>query len=335
MIPAISIGNLAMGGRGKTPVVAHVARLLLARGERPAILSRGYGRRIRDDGVTVVSDGAGVRADVDRAGDEPLMLARALPGAVVLVCEQRAIAATLAEHAFAATVAILDDGFQHRAMARDVDIVLVAPDDFTDRRLPFGGLREPVSALARADAVIVDAGPAAARAAPSARIPPDVTAALDRLARSRASVGRIYALTRSLGEPVPLPSAPSSPSRDLPIVAVAGIAAPARFVASLEQSGWRVARALTFSDHHRYRPADLARIADAVRVTGAGGVLTTAKDAVRLDAAGGLSVPAGVIPLDVEIEPADGFRAWLLERIDRARGAGRAGADGADEEARV
>ena len=127
--PVISVGNLAMGGRGKTPVVAHLARLLLDAGERPAILSRGYGRRRPEDGVVIVSDGTHLCADLDRSGDEPLMLARAIRGAAVLVCDVRALARTLAERALGATVHVLDDGFQHRQLGRDVDIVIIAPED--------------------------------------------------------------------------------------------------------------------------------------------------------------------------------------------------------------
>ena len=300
-----------MGGRGKSPVVAYVTRLLLAHGERPAILSRGYKRRVRDEGVTIVSDGAAVRADFDHAGDEPLMLARALPGAIVLVCEERAIAATLAEHALGATVAVLDDGFQHRGLNRDVDIVLVAPDDFADRRLPFGGLREPVSALARADAVIVDL--------PTPQIPMAVRAILDRVAASRTSIGRTYSMTRHLGPPAALAADQPWPADEKRAVAVAGIARPERFIGALERAGWQIARAMTFPDHYRYRASDLTKIAAAVRATGAAGVLTTAKDAVRLGAGGAMSVPIGVVPLDIAIEPADGFRTWLLERVERAR----------------
>src|SRR5687767_14460080 len=143
-----------MGGRGKTPLVQYLARTLVADGERPAILSRGYGRLRVEDGVVVVSDGRHLLADLDRAGDEPLMLARDLPGVPVLVCEQRAIAGAMAHHAFGATALVLDDGFQHRQTARDVDIVLVTPADLTGRRAPFGRLRESPSVLARADAVV-------------------------------------------------------------------------------------------------------------------------------------------------------------------------------------
>ena len=135
----ISIGNLAMGGRGKTPMAIHLARLLLEAGERPAVLSRGYGRRYVEDGVVIVSDGAAIRADLDRSGDEPMLIALAVPGAAVLVSDERRLAAVLAERVLGTTVHVLDDGFQHRTMARDVDIVIITPGDLADRRVPFGG----------------------------------------------------------------------------------------------------------------------------------------------------------------------------------------------------
>ncbi|MGE5361104.1 MAG: tetraacyldisaccharide 4'-kinase, partial [Bacteroidales bacterium] len=150
--PVVSIGNIAVGGSGKTPAVAHIARLLLAAGERPAILTRGYRRRDRTEGVVVVSDGTRIRADVARAGDEPMMLARALAGVGVFVGADRYLSGLLAEGHFGATVHLLDDGFQHVQLARDVDIVLVRPGDFTDRVMPAGRLRESPSVLSRADA---------------------------------------------------------------------------------------------------------------------------------------------------------------------------------------
>ena len=124
--PVVSVGNLRVGGSGKTPIVAHIARLLLERGERPAILTRGYARRCRPDGVTVVSDGTTILAGIESAGDEPLMLARALPGVPVLVGANRYLSGRLAEERFGATVHLLDDGFQHLELARDVDLLLVS-----------------------------------------------------------------------------------------------------------------------------------------------------------------------------------------------------------------
>ena len=157
--PVISVGNISLGGTGKTPVTALIARWLIEAGERPAVLSRGYGRAMVEHGVVVVSDGRHLLADLDRAGDEPLMLAREAPGARVLVCEQRALAGALAERALDATVHVLDDGFQHLQLARDIDLVVTNAQDLAGRPLPFGRLREPVSALQAADAVIFDGDP--------------------------------------------------------------------------------------------------------------------------------------------------------------------------------
>src|SRR5205085_10887183 len=127
--PVISVGNLRVGGSGKTPIVAYIARLLSAAGERPAILTRGYARRVARDGVTIVSDGTRVVADLDSAGDEPLMLAQGLPAVPVLVGADRYLSGRLAERRLGATVHLLDDGFQHLELAREVDLLLVSEDD--------------------------------------------------------------------------------------------------------------------------------------------------------------------------------------------------------------
>lgn len=292
----ISVGNIALGGRGKTPLVGLIARLLIDAGERPAILSRGYGRRIREDGVTIVSDGTHLLADIDRAGDEPLMLARAVPGAVVLVCEQRAVAAALAESRLRSTVHILDDGFQHRAMRRDVDIVAITPEDLGDRRVPFGRLREPPSALRRADALIVEGA--------------ESGAPVDGM-----GVSRVFAMTRHIGNPVAVDALQPVPSRDAPVVAVAAIAAPDRFSRALEQAGWRVSRLLGFRDHHRYRAGDVRQIARVVQETGAAGVLTTEKDAMRLRLFRPFSFALAHVPLTVCVEPRAAFEGWLLDCV--------------------
>ena len=156
--PVVSVGNLRVGGSGKTPMVGYIARLLVERGERPAVLTRGYGRRRHRDGVTIVSDGVRVCADLDEAGDEPLMLARALPGVSVLVGDDRYLCGLLAERRLGATVHLLDDGFQHLELERDVDLLLVAEDDLQDRPLPAGRLREGLAAGAAADAALITAG---------------------------------------------------------------------------------------------------------------------------------------------------------------------------------
>ena len=298
----VSVGNIAFGGRGKTPTVAHIARLLVEMGERPAVLSRGYGRRIVEDGVVVVSDGKRLLADVDRAGDEPLMLARDLPGVPVLVCEQRAIAGALARHRFGCTALVLDDGFQHRQMARDVDVVLVAPEDLTGRRAPFGRLRESPSVLARADALIWT----------------EKTSGVFSEAVATEKTPEVFFAQRRLA-PAPV----TSGSR---VFVLAGIAGPERFTRAATDAGLIVAGSWTPGDHHRYTAADIARIAREVQASGAAGVLTTSKDAVRLMPLRPLPFAVYEWPLSVTIEPADRFAAWLRDRRDRARQAQAASA---------
>jgi tetraacyldisaccharide 4'-kinase len=284
-----------MGGRGKTPVVAHLARILLDAGERPSILSRGYGRRRIEPGVVVVSTGDGPVTSIDRSGDEPMMLARAIPGAAVLVAEDRRLAGALAEQALGATVHLLDDGFQHLALARDIDIVLIRPDDLAGRSVPFGRLRESPAALAAADAVVVDGSPA------------DV---------EMPSTAEVFALRRALGA-VTAETGDAWKPADGPVVVLSGIAEPGRFIEMLTADGWAPAEVVTVGDHHRYGPRDIERLAAAVERTGARGVVTTAKDAIRLADPG--SLPVAVAPLDVSIEPADRFGSWFLDRIRGAR----------------
>src|SRR4029079_6398281 len=156
--PVISVGNLRVGGSGKTPVVAYLARLLLEWGEQPVVLTRGYARKIPRDGVTVGSDRSSVLADLSTAGDEPLMLARALAGVPVLVSADRYLSGVLSERRFDDSVHLLDDGFQHLELERDVDLLLLSEEDLTDRPLPGGRLRERLEAARHADAALVTAG---------------------------------------------------------------------------------------------------------------------------------------------------------------------------------
>jgi len=295
--PVISVGNLAAGGRGKTPVVEHIAQLLVEAGERPAILSRGYGRREVHPGAVVVGDGARVLADVEHAGDEPVMLARAVPGAAVVVCDDRRVAGALAEAHLGATVHVLDDGFQHLALARDVDIVVITTADLTSRAFPFGRLRESPRALAAAHAVLVEGDPRDA-------------------AWPETSAVR-FALHRSLSEPVSAGET-WTPSRG-PVVVLAGIARPGRLAEDLATAGWDVREAVTFGDHHRYRIRDVRRVNAAIDRTGAVGIITTAKDAVRLPVGAAWRVPVAVANLRVAVEPSGEFRTWPVGRLAEAR----------------
>jgi tetraacyldisaccharide 4'-kinase len=289
----VSVGNLSVGGSGKTPIVEALARLLLEMGEHPAILSRGYGRRHHEDGVVIASDREGVRAPVEQSGDEPQMLARSLPGVPVLVSPDRYLGGRLAERQFGCTVMLLDDGFQHLALGRNVDVVVMPAADLDDAVLPAGRLREGLDAACSADCLLVPGDEA------------DVARVRDTF--DRMPVFQVIHQYGALDVPPPKTTPASRPR----VVAVAGIARPERFFAALAALGYDVARTLAFPDHHWYSAADLARVGDLLRQTQADLVVTTAKDAVRVRG----QASWAVLPMTATIEPADRFTAWLRERL--------------------
>jgi tetraacyldisaccharide 4'-kinase len=293
--PVISIGNLTVGGSGKTPLAAEVARALVAMGERPSILSRGYARQVEDEGVVIVSDGSRVLVGVERSGDEPQMLAHAVPRAAVLVSPSRYVAGRIAESRLGCTVHVLDDGFQHFDLMRDIDL-LVPPDASDTRSLPFGRLREPLDAAAAADALLVDADLRSA----------DLQAG--------ATAVPAFTFSRHLGGPAP----------DRPAFAFAGIAKPDRFFGDLQKSGWTLAGRRSFGDHHHYSGSELEEIERAAISSGAGVILTTEKDFVRLGpdrrTRAERSPHIVAVPLEVTIDAA--FAPWLAERLRAVRAAG-------------
>jgi tetraacyldisaccharide 4'-kinase len=292
--PVISVGNLTVGGSGKTPLVAAIARLLLDAGERPAVLSRGYGRRHAADGVVVVSDGHGARVPVALSGDEPQMLARALTGVPVLVSPDRYLAGCLAERQFHCTVHILDDGFQHLQLARDVNLLAIDRSDFAESVLPLGRLREPLDAARAADAILISSD----------------ESDLDAFSATIGAPKTFRVFSRH-GEPRMLSATRPRPAGRR-VVAVAGIARPSRFFDALRAGGWDVAREIVFRDHHWFSRRDLAAIQGGAGYAGADLILTTEKDAVRLDpqSVAASPTPWAAVPLDVWIEPAT-FTSWI------------------------
>lgn len=308
--PVISVGNLAAGGTGKTPLVATLARLLASAGERPAVLSRGYARRDAPDGVVVVSDGERVLAPPAQSGDEPFMLAYALPGVPVLVSRERYLAGRLAERRLACTVHLLDDGFQHLQLARDVDLVVVSAADLDDRLLPAGRLREPPAAARAADALLVPGTDADVEAVMS-------RTGVDTAFRVIVRYDPLQLITDDpQGAAADLHAGP--PSR--PVLAVAGIARPERFFAALQALGWSVGRELVFRDHHWYTARDISRIEQAAFSAGANLIVTTDKDAARLSPSLVMAPPAwAVLPLELLVEPVDRFASWLAGRLAAAR----------------
>jgi tetraacyldisaccharide 4'-kinase len=289
--PVISIGNLAAGGRAKTPMAALAAAALRDAGERPSILSRGYARRVHEDGVVVARDPSGIRADLDRTGDEPSMLARTLDGVAVLVSPSRFLAGRLAETQFGCTVHLLDDGFQHFDLYRDADLVVLAPDDLARPvTLPSGHLREPLDVLAAADAVVwLEAGPR----------DPVHPSGLEQVSKPGRPVWRAR---RRQG----------APTTAAPVLAVAAIASPAAFFRGLRDGGWNVAGELSFRDHYRYTAGDLERICRQASDAGAARIVTTDKDLVRLLPFRPWPVPIEAVPLSIALDDPASFTDWLL-----------------------
>lgn len=250
--PVVSVGSLSVGGAGKTPVVIRLAELLAGAGIAVDVLSRGYGRLHSE---TEVVDPGG---SAQRFGDEPLLIARRT-GVPVVVGASRFEAGLLAEGRVAAGAALhlLDDGFQHRQLARDADVVLVSRADIEDSLLPGGNLREPLSALGRATFLVVREDE------------PEVEGEL----RRRGRLQPVWRVRRELEVPAGVSGC----------IAFCGIARPADFFAGLRAEGVAPAAERGFRDHHAYREADLRALARLAAETKAGSFVTTEKDLVRLD----------------------------------------------------
>ena len=283
----ISVGNISTGGSGKTPFVILLGELLKARGIPFDVLSRGYGRKTR--GVLLVDPG-GLPRDF---GDEPLLIARRLQSPVV-VGEVRYEAGRFAESRFGAQLHLLDDGFQHRGLARDFDIVLVTPDDARDRLLPAGRLREPLRSLQRADAVVLTSGAS----------PESFPVAGKTVWRVRRGI-----VTQNLAQPVPA----------RPIV-FCGIARPQNFLLQLRAAGIDPAAEAFYRDHHAYTEKDVRDLLDLRQRSEAGGFVTTEKDAVNLGGYLDALTPLAVIPVKMELADAANAVDTILRVINERRG---------------
>jgi tetraacyldisaccharide 4'-kinase len=246
------------------------------------VLSRGYGRK--RGGVRVVDPG-GLSQDF---GDEPLLIARRL-NAPVIIGEDRFVAGKLAEQKFGVQLHLLDDGFQHRSLARDFDIVLVTPDDARDRLMPVGRLREPLSALERADAVVLSSGANA----------------------EDFSIGgkQVWRVRRGI-VPIEIPARP---------VAFCGIARPKNFFLQLRTAGIEPAAHAVYRDHHAYSETDIRELLALRKSSDAGGFVTTEKDAVNLGGYLSALEPLAVVPVKMELVDAGAALDALLDNLRKRR----------------
>jgi tetraacyldisaccharide 4'-kinase len=285
-VPAavVSIGNLTVGGTGKTPLVEALARFFLGEGYRPAIVSRGYGRIGR--GEVAVSDGSTVLVDAARGGDEPVLLALRLPGVPVLVGADRAAVARRAVQDFGCDLILLDDGFQHRRLRRDVDVVTLRRNEpfGNGRILPAGPLREPKDGLRRADvSVLTGTGPN----------PQGIS--------SPAVLEAEYRPVHWTEHPSGVKHPPESLSHRF-VFAFSGIGNPRSFERTLEGLDAKLVGHRVFADHHRYTQEDLRQVAGLAASHGAVAIVTTEKDAMRIGGSWTGEVPLYDLAIRLEIE---------------------------------
>lgn len=287
--PVISIGNLSTGGSGKTPLTIALAGLLSERGFHVDVLSRGYGRR------SAVPLRVDLNGSADQFGDEPLLIARET-GLPVYVAAERYDAGVLAEADASQNerplVHILDDGFQHRQLHRDIDILLVSREDWHDHLLPAGNLREALYAALRANVLAVPADD------------PNFEAELPTWGWN----GPVWRLQRRMG----IPNVPG------PVVAFCGIARQEQFFAGLESEGVRIGARVVFADHHRYTTHDVERLVATARPANATALITTEKDTIRLGklaAAFPPSLPLETARLNISIEDESQVSHWLAAHL--------------------
>lgn len=292
--PVISIGNLSTGGSGKTPLALTLAQLLSARGYHVDVLSRGYGRTSRES-ARVRPEGT-----ADQYGDEPLLIARTA-NVPVYVAAERYDAGQLAEadgneSEGQPRVHILDDGFQHRQLNRDIDVLLVSREDWHDHLLPAGNLRESLHAARRASILA---------------IPADEPGFESEL-RNWGWTGPVWRLQRQMETHGITGSA----------AAFCGIARPEQFFVGLKAAGVSLVSQTAFPDHHRYTARDIERLVSKTQAAGAAALITTEKDVVRLGdlvKAVPVSLPLRTARLTVSIENESEACDWLATRLASSR----------------
>lgn len=274
--PVVSVGNITVGGTGKTPIVGMIAKFLLDHGRHPVILTRGYKRR-GGKNIKIISDTEKILATPEESGDEPYMLARWLPGIPIIVGKNRYASAMFALKKFIVDCFILDDGFQHIRLFRDMDILVInARDPFSNGRLlPWGHLREPLCSINRASLFLLN------KSIPGQNL--DCISSVIRKYNTKAPI------IETTYTPVCFVSASNeklfisiSTLKGKSVLAFSGIADPSSFFEFLKEIGVIIVKSLIFSDHHWFSEKDLDKIGRIANSSAAEYIITTEKDGVRL-----------------------------------------------------
>ena len=307
--PVVSVGNLTVGGTGKTPLVACVANILLRQGWKPSILTRGYGRRSRTE-MIVIEPGTGRRVDAQEVGDEPAILARMLPEVPLIICADRFRGGQAAEQHFQVDAHILDDGFQHLALARDVDLLaLDATQTISDwLLLPAGRQREPLSALRRAQIMVLTRANST-NAKPLEDLVLKVHPAAQVFRSSMELIGWTDALS---GEVVSIEDI-----RAQKVAAFCAIGNPRAFFADLRRWGFSVVGEDAFPDHHVYTGEEIQKLAARARKNAAAALLTTQKDAVKFSRDWAPQLPMFACDIEARILDAGHLERSLLTYLEK------------------
>ena len=295
--PVISVGNITAGGTGKTPLVEWISKVVAARGKKACILTRGYGRENAQRQV-VVSDGATILTTPNEAGDEPYLLATKLLGSAAVICNiDRISAARYAIENFGADCFVLDDGFQHLRVARDLNIVTI---DATNpwgggELLPYGRLREPLSGLSRADYAVLT------RCDQVETVEPLHQQLRDLLHDRPVFESRM----RSVKSLLPTNG---------PVAAFCAVGNPESFFTQLRNAGYELALQKTFPDHHAYTQQDITHLIKEASCAGATNLITTAKDAVKLRSLS-FTLPWHVFEIEIAIQNEDAFKQLIFDLL--------------------
>ncbi len=306
-VRVISVGNITAGGTGKTPLVAYIAGVLAERGEKVCVLTRGYGR-IDPKKRVVVTDGERILSDAEHSGDEPFELANKLLGRAIIIADaDRVAAAKWALRKSGVTVFLLDDGFQHRKIKRDLDIVCIdATDILKDAKLlPAGRLREPLSQLQRADTVVIT----------RSNLVGNISNLKSEISELNAKIP-VFSAANRISSIVPLSEFSSNTRQPQTTVAVkkafafCGLGNPGNFFEQLRQENVSVFGSKEFRDHHHYSQSDVLEIEELARECAADILLTTAKDGVKL-ASLKFSIPCFVVEIEMVLDDDRLFRSLL------------------------